>query len=55
VTERVLTSTMPADPLERFTTAEILAEIARRPGGPDALAAAQAAGDLDGVIELRRR
>ena len=36
---------MPAQPLDAFTTAEIIAEIARRPGGTVALREAIAAAD----------
>ncbi len=37
----------PTDPLSRFTTAEILAEITSRPGGPEALRAAFGPGQLN--------
>lgn len=37
--DRLIEATIPAPPLERFTTTEILASIARRPGGPAKLQA----------------
>ena len=40
-----ITTPTDRDPLDGFTTAEILGEVARRVGGPDALRSAIAAAD----------